>query len=255
MSSSSSLSRAHALTAAAVVALLSTIISCPTAPVIAAAPAPVAPPAALPRVIDVSGHARLDVPPDRVDLTLGLEQKRPTPRAAVAELVRKREQLIAGLRRQGIRSDDLVLSQVSLNPSYNHQAIDGYVAGVTLVATLHDSSRIGEVMEVAAGAGVTRISSATRTTQQVAMKKKVRELALRAAREKAEQIARTLGVRLGAVQAVRETQHESWSGSRWWSSGMENNVVSQQPPSVAESLVAPDWIQLHLGLSVTFAIQ
>jgi uncharacterized protein YggE len=234
-------------------ALLATIVSCPSLPGIAAAP-PAAGTAA-PRLIEVSGHARLDVPPDRVDLTLWLEIKRPSPRAAVAELVHKRDALAASLRRQAIRGDELVLSQVSLNPSYVHTQIDGYVASVSLVATLRDSSRIGEVMEAAATAGVTRISSATRTSQQVEMKRRVRDLALRAARDKAEQIARTLGVKLGAVQAVRETQGESWAGGRWWYGGMENNIVSQQRPSQPERVVAPDWIQLHLGLQVTYAIQ
>jgi len=151
-----------------------------------------------------------------------------------------------------------VLSQVSLNPSYApgmHPVLDGYIAAASLVASLRDPARIGEVMEAAATVGVTRIYSATRTSQGPTMKKRVREMALRAAREKAEQIAAALGVKLGPPQSVRESQYESWTGLRGWGSGMENNVASTvQPSDQPERAAAPDAVQLHLGLQVSFAI-
>jgi len=90
--------------AAGLALLASGNVSCPGARVAAASlpatPAPVAPP----RLIEVSGSARLDVPPDRVDLTLSLEQKRSSPRAAVTALLSRREALISDLRRRGVRA-------------------------------------------------------------------------------------------------------------------------------------------------------
>ncbi len=113
----------------------------------------------------------------------------------------------------------------------------------------------GDFLSRAAAAGVTHIYSASRTSQGPSMKKRVREMALRAARDKAQQIAQSLGVKLGPVQSVRESQYESWAGYRGWSSGMDNNVASTiQPTDQPERAGAPDAIQLHLGLQVSFSI-
>jgi len=237
--------------------LLPSLSSCPGSGVGAAAP----PPEPAPRRIEVTGTARLDIPPDRIDLTLALEQKRPSPRFAVAELLRKRDGLVAGLRRSGVRQEAIVLSQVGLSPSYSHSygrtpTLDGYLASVSLVATLRDSAQIGALMEVAARLGVTRISSSSRTSKGPEMKKRVREMALRAAREKAEQIARGLGLKLGAVQTVRESQHESWMGNGYGVANNDNRIASAAPSGdPTAQAVAPDAIRMHLGLTVAFAIR
>jgi uncharacterized protein YggE len=244
-----------ALTFAVVAAFSSTRVAATTPPL---EPRPAAPP----RLIEVSGSARLDVPPDRVDLTLMFEEKLPSPRAAVKQLSTQRALVVRGLFDSGIRGKDLVISQLSLHPSYvrlagGREKIDGYVASASLVATLRDPTRIGDVMEIAAGLGVTRIYSIARTSKGPEMKKRVREMALRAAREKAEQIARELGVEVGLVQSVRELQ-QGFAG-RGWYGGLVNaeNRVAAAPGSSdqPEKAVAPDAIQLHLDVGVTFAIR
>ncbi len=251
------------LVLAAAAVLCAWLLACPQLQQATAAPAavPLLAQPAPPRLIEVSGQARLDVPPDRVDLELTLEQKRPSPRLAVAELSRRRDALVSALRRSSVGGEDLVLSHVGLQQSFAPGPIrtpDGYLASVTLIATLRDPARIGLVMEAAAAAQVTRISSTMRTSKGPEMKKRVREMALHAAREKAAQIARNLGVKLGPVQQVRESQWESWYGGRWtltnenaYASGPRGGGGGEQP----ERAPSPDAIPLILGLNVTFAIQ
>jgi uncharacterized protein len=156
----------------------------------------------------VSGTATLQVNPDCADLVMTIEGKAMRPGAAVASLKKKQDALIANLRRLALEDADLKLSTMSIDPVYewveNTNVFKGYVARLVLTATTRKFDLLGAMMEAGGDADVTQMSSQFRRSDIDDLKKKVREMALLAARDKARQITTTLGIELGKISAVIE---------------------------------------------------
>jgi uncharacterized protein YggE len=167
----------------------------------------------------VTGTATLEVSPDCADLTMTLSVDQPRPGAAATGVQGKQKELVAAMRAAGVEAADLKLSELRLSPVYADSSnrdstpkITAYRAAVTLTATTRKIDQIGALMETAATAGVTSMSSELRRSDMPELKKKVRDMALRAAREKAEQSARTLEIKLGRIFTVTEaTMDPTWS--------------------------------------------
>ncbi|MFH2007862.1 MAG: SIMPL domain-containing protein [bacterium] len=213
------------------------------------------------RVIEVDGTARLDIPPDRVDLSLTLEEQRTNPAAAARALRKRRQGLLLALKMLGLPRKEIVISLLNMHPQYKRypeRGIDSYVAQVTLIATIRDPERLADYVEAAAAAGVARMHTTFRSTRMQELKKRVRELALKAARTKAEQIAKAMGVEVGQVRTVRENAHGNWQGSSWWrgTDNVSNSVEAISRPGAAGGKASrPDTIKLHLSVVVAFAMR
>ena len=172
----------------------------------------VAPPAdvARPGTMMVTGTATLDVSPDCADLTMTLSADSLKPSTATATATAKEDALVANLKLLGVAESDIKLSLVNLEPIYD-QTPDGwqvkvrtYRAQITVTATTHDFGKVSALMEAGANAGATSMSSAFRRSDLAALKTKVRDMALAAAKAKAKQTADGLGVTLGRVVSVSE---------------------------------------------------
>ena len=80
----------------------------------------------------------------------------------------------------------------------------GYAAALTITITTSDFDALPELMEIAAASGATRLDSAQRVSDRPALKKRARELAATAAKEKAEAMAELLGIALGPIRGIEE---------------------------------------------------
>jgi uncharacterized protein YggE len=222
------------------------------------APPGAGPGAGLGRHIKVDGTARLEVTPDRLDLSLVLEVQKPRPAAAAKALRRQQKALHYALRVAGVKADDLATTHVTLAPQYKRypaQGIDHYAASVTFVTTLQDFSRLSDIMEAAAIAGVIRMHTRYWHSQIPALKRRLRETALSASRRKAAQIARSMGVATGQVLAVEETPESSFQGKPFWRTRVHNDFVNLRRSGDLHKLVRPDAIRLTLSVVATFAIR
>ena len=161
----------------------------------------------------VTGQATLEVSPDCADLTITLAADNIKPGVAVKELEAKKQALIAALKKIGVETADVKLSTLNLDPIYepNREGwaqlkVRTYRAQITVTATTKDFSKIADIMDTAANAGASSISNQFRRSDLPALKKKVRDMALAAAKDKAKQTADALGIRLGRVMSVAENQ-------------------------------------------------
>ena len=186
--------------------------------VIAVAPAPAAAAGDAPGVMAVTGSAVLEVNPDCADLTMTLTADEYRPSQATRAVNQHQTDLVAALHKHGVESEDLKLSLVTLSPVYDYTGpslprLLHYTAAITITVTTHDFSTIGALMDVGSDAGATQISSQFRRSDLPQLKKKVRDMALAAAKDKAHQTAAALGIDLGRVTAVSEN-----AGGAMWSS-------------------------------------
>jgi uncharacterized protein YggE len=159
----------------------------------------------------VTGTATLEVSPDCADLTMTISADGAKPGDATKSVEAKEHALVDALVQLGVAQSDLKLSYLTLNPVYEPNPegwaqikVHAYRAEITVTATTHDFSRVAPIMDAGAEAGASAMSSAFRRSDLADLKKKVREMALAAAKDKAEQTAHALGIKLGRILAVSE---------------------------------------------------
>jgi uncharacterized protein YggE len=204
----------------------------------------------------VNGQATLEVSPDCADLTITVTAESIRPGTATKDLETKKQILIAALLKAGVETKDIKLSTLSLDPVY-HQSkegwattkIDTYRAQVTVTATTRDFSKIADILDSAGTAGASSMSTQFRRSDMSELKKQVRENALKAAKEKAEQTAKTLGIKLGRITAVAENQ-----GGYMWSATYFPQVANSMDVRNNSSVVLGGTLQ-PLTLDVTISYE
>ena len=102
-------------------------------------------------------------------------------------------------------------------------------------------------MEALGAAGATEMGTSFRVSDLPALKKKVREMAGKAAREKAAELASAVGFELGKVRAVVESPGDGWS----WNGVYANAVETQTAPQAAHG----DLQSVTLSVTVTYDLK
>ncbi len=208
--------------------------------------------------MQVTGLATLEVAPDAADLTMTLTSEGGKPGIAAASVTAKEQALVAQLAKIGVEASDVKLSYLTLDPFYDPPVseyaspkLHGYRASLTVTATTKAFGKIAGIMEAGADAGATSLSTQFRRTDLAELKKKVRDMALTAARDKAKQTAAALDIQLGAVVSVNESP-----------AGMYNQTYFPQVANAmrAETAAAPVGVALGatlqpLTLEVTVGYQ
>ena len=204
-----------------------------------------------PGLMTVTGSATLEVSPDCADLTMTISSDSGKPGAAVASVDAKETGLVAALTKQGVAPTDMKLSLVSLEPVYEGNlyplVIHAYRAQITVTATTRDFAKISGLMEAGSDAGAISMSSQFRRSDMPELKKKVREMALAAAKDKAKQTAGALGIDLGRIVSVGENV----GGAMWNQAYFPQNAAARDNSSGT----ALGGTMQNLSLDVTIGYQ
>jgi uncharacterized protein YggE len=191
--------------------LTGSLLACGDAPqVIVQAPSPVD--VEKPGHFVVQGTATIDVSPDCADVTMTISADAPKPGSATTSVQQKEQKLIAALLALGLENPDLKRSHLTLEPVYA-QTPEGwaqlkvatYRARITITATTKKFDLVAPMMEAGGEAGASAMSTAFRRSDMSDLKRRVREMALAQAKEKAAQTAKVLGVDLGRIVSISET--------------------------------------------------
>lgn len=203
-----------------------------------------------PGVMTVSGSATLEVSPDCADLTMTLSSDGARPGTAASSLATKQQQVIDAMKKLGIEAANLKISHVTLDPIYKdwpQLKVATYRAAITITATTKKFDQIAAMMEAGANAGAISMSSQFRRSDLPELKKQVREMALKAAKEKAQLTASALGIQLGRVTAVAEVP----AGVMWSSQYFPNAVANVAAQAAAAQPSALGGVLQPLTLDVT----
>jgi len=207
-----------------------------------------------PGLMTVTGSATLEVSPDCADLTMTLSADNTRPGAATAAVDNEEQALIAALTKQGVEPKDMKLSLITLEPVYEPNLyplkVHTYRAQITVTATTRDFAKISALMEAGADAGASQLSSAFRRSDLPELKKKVRDMALAAAKDKAKQTATALGIDLGRVVAVSEN-----TGGSMWSSAYFPQVANSMERNNVQGGTALGGTMQALTLDVSVGYQ
>ncbi len=221
-----------------------------------------------PRTISVIGEAEVRVVPDEVVLTVGVETTSKNLDTAKKDNDTRIAQVIASAKAHGIEAKHIQTDYLSIETryqdSYEKRGFIGYVVRRNAVITLRDldqfESLLGSLLE---GGANTIHGIQFRTSELRKYRDQARELALKAAQEKAVAMAGVLKQEVGDPLVVTEQQNGwyGWYGAWWgarWGSSMTQNVIQNVEDSTylgQDSTLAPGQIAITAQVSVEFEIK
>ena len=171
-------------------------------------PTSTAAPTAVARTITVDGVGVVSGTPDTVSLNLGVQVEASTAADALDAAGRKSQAVVGTLTGAGVAKADIQTSGLNVYPNYTGGGTrDGYSAGASVTATLHDISKAGEVIDAATAAvgdGITLGGVWFSIDDTSALYAQAREMAVAEARTHAEQLAKAANVAVGSVVSMNE---------------------------------------------------
>lgn len=160
-------------------------------------------------MISTQGTGTVNGSPDTVSIVLGVETRAADASTALTDNAERAAALIETIKARGVREQDIVTTNLSVQPEYQPGGrIGGYTVTNQVTATLRDVARSGDLIDAAAGAAgdAIRVQHLTFSiADDSALRAQARDRAVAQAERQAQQIADAAGAELGAVQSIVET--------------------------------------------------
>jgi len=221
-------------------------------------------------IISVNGEAVVKVQPDQIIITFGVETWDKDIMLAKQKNNDIMQKSLKVIKDAGIPDKDIQTDYLSVEPRYNDnyekKDLIGYFVRNTFVITVSDPEKVEDLVTAVLQSGVNYIHSINfQSTEFKKYREQARELALNAAKEKAEKMASALGQSIGAPMQISEGYdgfgwwyYNSWSG---WGYGRSNtmsqNIVQNIPggsDQISET-IALGKISIKANVSVTFELK
>lgn len=158
------------------------------------------------REITVSGSGKAYATPNVAKYSLSIVTgPQTTAEAALAMLSQRSEGVVKAVKSEGVEEKDITTPNLSVNPIYDfpngRQTLRGFEASQSLEVTIRDLKKIGVILSKATGEGVNSAGGLRFEVDDIEkVRTEAQAKAIEDAREKAEQLARALGVGLGRVK-------------------------------------------------------
>jgi uncharacterized protein len=216
------------------------------------------------RTIQVSGSAVVKVVPDLVTIQLGVTSNDITPQGVYDKNTAAIKKVTTAIRSLGVADKDVSTDFYLIQPVYNNYDsldIKGYRINNTIVVNLKDVSKVSQVLAAALSAGANEVVDVQFKTSQLRQHRDTaRELAMKAAQEKARDLASAANAQTGCVLSIDEN---SWSyyGNPWngRNQAMTQNVVQNAPssdqPSSDDGPISLGQIAVHAEVQVRFGLK
>lgn len=162
-----------------------------------------------PNTIAVTGEGSVNAVPDIAKIEVGLNTEAKTVAAAQKENTEKMNAVIAAIKGLGIEAKDLQTQNYNIYPKYEwtdgKSKIVGYTVNQSLKVKVRDNGKVSEVLKVSADNGANQIGNLNfEIDDPDKLTGEAREKAIEDAEQKAETLAKSLGVKLGKVVSFSE---------------------------------------------------
>jgi uncharacterized protein len=222
--------------------------------------------------INVTGDATVNVAPDRIIVTFGVDTRDLNLTVAKQQNDTIVKIFLAAIKGLGVADKDIQTDQISIDQRFESngrggQVLAGYTVRNMFAVTLIDASKVEGLISRALDSGVNYLLGVDfQTTELKKYREQARELAVRAAREKAEKMAATLGQKVGAPFQISEdsrysgsSYYSSWSRAAWGDPRTTGGGVSQTVLQVsggeASDTVALGKVGIRASVNVTFELK
>ena len=220
--------------------------------------------------IMVTGEAVVKVQPDQIVINFGIETWDKDIMLAKQKNNEIMQKAMTVIKESGIPDKDIQTDYLSVEPRYddNYEKKDfiGYFIRNTFVVTLSDPEKVEDLVSRVLQSGVNYIHGINfQSTEFKKYREQARDLALNAAKEKAEKMAGALGQFLGDPIQISEGYggsdwwfYNSWSGWGYGRTNMMSQNVVQNIPSGSDQTsdtIALGKISIKANVSVTFELE
>jgi len=223
------------------------------------------------RSVQVSGTAVINVSPDRVLIQLGVQSNSRSPKEVQANNSAAINKVTKALKAMNIESKDIATDWYTIEPlyeDYDSLRIKGYRIFNVIAITLRDVKKTNDVIVGAMQAGANQVVNVEFYTSELRKyRDQARELAMKAATEKAQALAHAAGAETSCVLNINENSSSYFNGWGWWygSSSNQNlwtqNVMQNaapaggETPSLDDGPVNPGQISVKAEVGVTFGLK
>ena len=221
--------------------------------------APAAAAEAPPRTISTSGDAVVHVVPDEVVLALGVETFAPRLEDAKKANDERATRLVKTIKAAGVEDrhvqTDVLQLEIRYRSSHPSEGIEGYYARRTYSVTLKEPKKLEALLDAALTSGANQILGISyRTTALRKHRDQARQMAIKAAKEKAAALAAELDCAVGAPRTITEghSGYTPWYGHGRFS--MAQNVMQVAPGAAGDGGEPTPFGQIAVTaqVSVTF---
>lgn len=167
------------------------------------------------REITVQGTGEVTAVPDVGKITLGVKTGTlQSADAAMKDLTSKFNAVLAAVKDYGVAEEDIKATNVSVNPVYDYndgrQSLRGYEASESVEVKVRELEKMGGILAVATGEGVNQAGNVSFEIDDPAkLQLEAKKKAIDDARADAEELAESLGVKLGKVKSFSVSEGNS----------------------------------------------
>ena len=207
-----------------------------------------------PRVVRVIGTADVKTVPDEAVIELGVEKQSVSAAQAKKAAAAAARDVLADLKKNGVVEKDMQTTFLALRPQFNYRKgmrISYFVAEQTISFTVRDLSRLDSLLESLIKAGGNRIDSIHYEVSDLRKyRDEARDLAVKAAREKASALAKALGQEVGKAYSIEEVAQPRYE----YSGGLMSNTFFEHDKSPAKTgpSTAPGESTISASVVVSF---
>ncbi len=221
------------------------------------------------RSIQVSGTAVINVVPDRASIQLGVQSNGFTTKEVEEMNTAAIQQIIKAVRASGVDGKDIATDWYIIEPVYDNYdslRIKGYRINNIVAITLRDVSKTSQVIGAALVAGANQVINVDFYTSELRKyRDQARDMAMKAAQEKAQALAVAAGAETGCVLAINENSSSYYNG--WWygrgqniNQWTQNTVQNISPSSGAgsnsgEEPISLGTISVKAEINVSFGMR
>lgn len=206
-----------------------------------------------PREITVEGEGKALVTPDLAMVNVGVSSESATSAQAIADNTKKMNAVIKVLKDLGIDEKNIQTTQYSLSPKYNFNDqrgsfIDGYTISQNVQVKVKDFKKLSDILAKTTDAGANIIGGVDFTVEdKEKAKTEARKNAIAKAKESANQISETTGLKLGKVLNFYEYV-DSYGGKGGMMIATEEMSKSEGP------ILEPGQEEITLRVNLTYRI-
>lgn len=162
-----------------------------------------------PATITVDGDGKIVAMPDLATINLGVQTEKSEVVAAQKENTDKMNKIIEAVKAQGVKPADIQTTNYQISPQYDYRdgssKLRGYIVTQNLTLSIRDLTKLGRILEVAGSLGANQVGGLNFTVDKPDnFKNQARDKAITNAKTKALDLAKSLGVRLGAIRSYNE---------------------------------------------------
>ena len=203
------------------------------------------------KLLYVSGSASAFVVPDTVSISLGVLTQAPSARETSDKNAALMNAVISALKNQGLTDKEIQTAVFSIQPVYNYPnnggapTITGYSASNNVVVTTRMVGNLSDILDKAVAAGANQVSGISFMVSEEKQKQIHDDLlagAVKDAREKADKLAESLGVKITGVSST---------------SISEGGIPQPMALGISEKAapIQPGQTEVSLSVQVTYLIE